>query len=207
MSLVYEHIGFDIGANKTWFLQQNPIKFIEFRNTTWDVSDVEIRLSNSRHIFEPTPYTRIRVDPPSNFFKLVNKSSSGTASGELIISSANYDVLTNPQKPPASISTSQVSVSTTATKLADIETGEEDDSSLERFSVTFRNTHATSVLFLGGSAVTTGTGFRVKPDESFTLSNSGEIWGIADSGTITVDVLKEFYKGALAATRKRVIML
>lgn len=80
-----------------------------------------------------------------------------------------------------SMTVSRVSVTTSATKLADADT--------ERESLLVRPIDGD--VFIGNAnTVTTGTGFKLKQDEALTLESSSAVWAIA-AGTVAVSVIAE----------------
>lgn len=88
------------------------------------------------------------------------------------------------QKAAASISTSQVTVSTTATQL-------HGGSSSAKQSLLRCDT---SDFYVGNTnGVTTANGFLVKAGESISIATEGNLWGVVASGTPTVYVMREDY--------------
>jgi hypothetical protein len=85
------------------------------------------------------------------------------------------------------VSSSAVSVTTTATVLNTSETDQ-----IPRYSVAVYNSSAVTV-YVGGSAVTTSTGFPVAAAGSFSVDlDKGEgLWGIVATGTASVIVLSQ----------------
>jgi hypothetical protein len=85
------------------------------------------------------------------------------------------------------VSSAAVSVATTATILNASETDQ-----IPRYTVALYNASAVTV-FVGGSAVTTSTGFPVAAGASFSADlDKGEgLWGIVATGTASVIVLSQ----------------
>ena len=85
------------------------------------------------------------------------------------------------------VSSAAVSVTSTATVLNTSETDQ-----LPRYSVAVYNSSAVTV-YVGGSAVTTSTGFPVAAAGSFSVDlDRGEgLWGIVATGTASVVVLSQ----------------
>lgn len=85
----------------------------------------------------------------------------------------------------ASLAT-RVSVGTSAVNLV---TADNADLSVGS-ALTLRNTGSTSI-YLGGASVTTGTGFEIKTNESFSINTNGNaLYAISASGTNLVHVLQ-----------------
>jgi hypothetical protein len=62
----------------------------------------------------------------------------------------------------------------------------------ELLSVIVKNTHASAAIDLGGSGVTTGTGYSLAAGESITIGPLGggdDLYGITASGTVVVSIL------------------
>ncbi len=71
----------------------------------------------------------------------------------------------------------QVSVGTSATEIARERTG--------RRSITIKNLHASTTLYVGGSGVSSSNGMEVKAGESIQLTTTAAAYGIAASGSVT----------------------
>lgn len=78
----------------------------------------------------------------------------------------------------ANLGTSQVSVNGSVTLLLTARP--------TRRSALITNTNATNILYIGGSAVTSGTGHPILPQQSCMVPFTGAIYGITASATITV---------------------
>jgi hypothetical protein len=81
----------------------------------------------------------------------------------------------------------RVTVGTSATKLTTADSGRQSGSRLH-----VRNPSATVSVFLGGSAVTAGTGYELPPGASvaITLDADEEVFAAVAVGTLDVHVLR-----------------
>lgn len=62
-----------------------------------------------------------------------------------------------------------------------------------RKSLLVRNIHATQILYVGGSGVTTANGMKVKPDESVEFADfNGTLYGVADGAATAVRFLEVY---------------
>lgn len=73
--------------------------------------------------------------------------------------------------------TGQVSVSTTAQAVA---------ANSVRRGCDLKNTHASTIIYVGTTGVTTSNGFPIGPGESYTWKSVGAIHAVASTGSATL---------------------
>jgi hypothetical protein len=81
--------------------------------------------------------------------------------------------------------TSQVNVGTTATLLA-------NGRDTRKAILITVDTAATTPVYVGGSTVTTSTGFRLNAGDAMELNTTAAVYGIVSSGTVKVYVVEEY---------------
>lgn len=129
--------------------------------------------------------------PPTGIVPGVNAYvTNQNANGAATVGNSAPVTPSNPPVGAGNLATSQTSVITTATLLANARTGV---SGTGRVSITVCNT-GSSAVFLGGSAVSTTTGQYLAgvPGACATFNYTGALYGIVASGTDTVAVSETY---------------